>query len=724
MCKVKSLEILLVLLLCATRSDSQWQRTSGPMTHRQLYVTALFGSGDTIFAACSYSGVFVSTNNGLRWREASDGLPSTGRDYTQLFGILNRGNTLFASTEDGIYKSPDLGSHWSSSSAGLPARLPGGYIDVSGTIFVGGDFGVYQSNDNGTLWAPDTIGLPRSINGAITPIRGIASLGMTRFVGTFNGAYRSSSFGSAWQEANNGMQGGFVNCFLISGQNIFAGMDYGYGIYLSTNLGQNWTQVTTGLPANGGLIPAVKSLAEHGGVLFAGIADAGVYRSTNYGTSWFEANQGLPTHFYPTAMAVSQATVFTGTSEGLFGSTDNGTTWASLFSVYPTIMTSNAIVAINSRVFASATCGRAYCDSSATYLSTDQGTSWPFANTPFTSVRRFLQRGNEHFACAGYFVYLSTDDGDTWLLRNQGLLAAVPVNDMTYRDSILLLTTGMYLGGGFYGGVYISSNSGETWIASGLTNKNLKAATTSGNYNLVSESYSIGGRKMYRSPDYGQTWEEASVGVPSDVGVNTFLSIGVNTYAGSTNGVYLSTNYGTTWEQTNTGLDLPISISSFAKYDSTLIVGTTRGVYSTQNGGAIWRPQNLGFADSIAVSSLTSDGTFLYAGTQNGVWRRALSEMTDVAGKRPLPAQFALSQNYPNPFNPSTTIRYGLPHSSFVLLTVYNTLGQQVARLVNEQQQIGYHDVVFRGDGLASGVYFYRLDAGSFTSVKRLLLLK
>jgi hypothetical protein len=88
-----------------------------------------------------------------------------------------------------------------------------------------------------------------------------------------------------------------------------------------------------------------------------------------------------------------------------------------------------------------------------------------------------------------------------------------------------------------------------------------------------------------------------------------------------------------------------------------------------------------------------------------------------------LQTAFALDQNYPNPFNPSTTIRYGLPHSSHVTLTIYNTLGQQVAQLVNEQQQAGYHDAVFRGDGLASGVYFYRFEAGSFVSVKKLLML-
>jgi hypothetical protein len=95
-----------------------------------------------------------------------------------------------------------------------------------------------------------------------------------------------------------------------------------------------------------------------------------------------------------------------------------------------------------------------------------------------------------------------------------------------------------------------------------------------------------------------------------------------------------------------------------------------------------------------------------------------------VAEQNVLPREFALSQNYPNPFNPNTTIHYSLPHISFVTLTVYNTLGQQVAQLVNEQQQAGYHDVVFRGDGLSSGVYFYRIQAGDFVASKKLLLLK
>lgn len=78
---------------------------------------------------------------------------------------------------------------------------------------------------------------------------------------------------------------------------------------------------------------------------------------------------------------------------------------------------------------------------------------------------------------------------------------------------------------------------------------------------------------------------------------------------------------------------------------------------------------------------------------------------------------------YPGPFNP-TTIQYALSHRSDVILTIFNTLGQQVTQPVNGDIDTGYHEVQFNTSGLASGVYFYRLQAGDFVQTKRLLLLK
>jgi len=92
------------------------------------------------------------------------------------------------------------------------------------------------------------------------------------------------------------------------------------------------------------------------------------------------------------------------------------------------------------------------------------------------------------------------------------------------------------------------------------------------------------------------------------------------------------------------------------------------------------------------------------------------------------PQEFALLQNYPNPFNPSTRIQYSLEKAGMVSLKVYNVLGREVATLVNGRQEAGSYTVPFGINtgtfGLSSGVYFYRLEAGSFVSTKKLILLK
>ncbi|HUX61512.1 MAG TPA: T9SS type A sorting domain-containing protein, partial [Ignavibacteriaceae bacterium] len=89
-----------------------------------------------------------------------------------------------------------------------------------------------------------------------------------------------------------------------------------------------------------------------------------------------------------------------------------------------------------------------------------------------------------------------------------------------------------------------------------------------------------------------------------------------------------------------------------------------------------------------------------------------------------LPKTFTLDQNYPNPFNPSTIIKYSVPKGQLVTLKVYNMLGQEVATLVNNQQNAGNYEVTFNADRLASGIYFYTLNAGSFVSTKKMILLK
>ncbi len=99
---------------------------------------------------------------------------------------------------------------------------------------------------------------------------------------------------------------------------------------------------------------------------------------------------------------------------------------------------------------------------------------------------------------------------------------------------------------------------------------------------------------------------------------------------------------------------------------------------------------------------------------------------TDVKETESIPTSFMLNQNYPNPFNPETVISYQLPVSSFVTLKVYDALGRQVATLVNEFQTAGIHNSTFStlSSALTSGIYFYKLQSGSFVDVKKMMLVK
>jgi N-acetylneuraminic acid mutarotase len=135
-----------------------------------------------------------------------------------------------------------------------------------------------------------------------------------------------------------------------------------------------------------------------------------------------------------------------------------------------------------------------------------------------------------------------------------------------------------------------------------------------------------------------------------------------------------------------------------------------------------------GFVTALAVSGneVVVGGAFTEAGGVRAIcvarWNSGTSRVEQLSPTAP--KTFLLEQNYPNPFNPSTTIRYQLPVASEVKLEVYDVLGKKVATLVSERQAAGYYQYVWNANGLTSGVYFYRLQAGGFVETKKMMLVK
>lgn len=133
-------------------------------------------------------------------------------------------------------------------------------------------------------------------------------------------------------------------------------------------------------------------------------------------------------------------------------------------------------------------------------------------------------------------------------------------------------------------------------------------------------------------------------------------------------------------------------------------------------------PDSIWASDSFPFDKLaTGDGEWIESWDNFG---EPFEEWLLMMDQSPIPDVYSLEQNYPNPFNPYTTFRFGLPESGRVELTLYNILGQQVLKLVDGYRQAGYHEVTWNASSLSSGMYFFKLKAGNFTSVKKTVLLK
>ena len=389
----------------------------------------------------------------------------------------------------------------------------------------------------------------------------------------------------------------------------------------------------------------------------------------------------------------------------LLRSTDNGESWQKL-SVFPHMcdifsIEEWTIAANDSPLYVTGGCpmgARGVPSHSHLACSTDGGLSWQNTSTfgydvyPRVTV---FETGKLIKAHSGYrhsIIDFSTNGGVNWdSTASIGLPDWAGVSNLISMKSFLILSAAGYGESNEF--LYKSTDNGESWerLETGFLVNGYFSVLSVGN-SIFAEAYFATGDSALaiESTDEGQTW---TVAPKPSKGLDEIWTDGKFLFTRGEGSAVEVAGIGEPWRTWGDGLPMP--------------------------GDPL---QQLVFSDDFAFALL-----YVPEHSRQEVWRRPLAELitgVDPHDRSANAREFQLLQNYPNPFNPSTTIRYALPHRSHVTLTVYNTLGQQVDQLVNANIDAGHHEIQFNATNLASGVYFYRLQAGGFVETKRLLLMR
>jgi photosystem II stability/assembly factor-like uncharacterized protein len=370
--------------------------------------------------------------------------------------------------------------------------------------------------------------------------------------------------------------------------------------------------------------------------------------------------------------------------------------------------TINALASNGSKIFAGVSVN-------GVYISTNNGNSWTQSVLNNRTIQSLAVDSNNLFAGSDS-IYHSTNSGISW--------SVLPLPEG--RPAYSLALNGNRLFAGSISRIFQTTNIGLSWMQTSYADHSFHALAIKGNIVFASlYGFSNG---LYLSSNSGISWTEISFN--SFESASSFVIIGDNIFAGTygnnTGGVYLSTNNGLNW--TLTALNNQ-GVWSVTAISNNIFAGTqSNGIFYSSNNGQNWTQINQGFGFMPLAKTLLIANDYIYAGlNENSLWRRPLSEIINGVNnnKSEIPSAYLLEQNYPNPFNPNTIIRFQIKDSRFVTLKVYDLLGKEVAKLVNEKQAAGIYDVSFDGSNLTSGIYFYSLFMDWVKiGTKRMVLLK
>ena len=728
---------LLGVLLTLTISSQifpQWEWLN-PHPHGNANNRIAFGSNSNEYTIVGNAGIIMkTTNDGLDWSIQNSGTEVNLKDI-----YLSGDDGVVVGNSGTILRTTNGGNTWSSVNSGTSTNLTAVAFPTSNSgIITGWDGLILRTTNGGVNWNSVAIPFTRRLYGIsfADANNGIA-------VGDSGVGYRTTNGGLSWnvQTIDDSL---YLSFYDVSYINTSTAVASGWGgrIFRTTNGGSTWTSI--------GFTEYIRygvsfTDSDHGVV--AGDVNT-LVRTTDGGTTWEQAAVGtMATNFHCVRFYNSTKGVAVGEWGAIFKTDDGGITWQ--------IITKGILPqggnpdAVNRNSLFGVQCinsNRAVISgSSEVFITNDAGVSWNSVAMNGYPKLNDLDFANQNIGAMigvdatlqGSTIFRTGNGGSGWSIQYNS--NSVPLNGIDLSTP----THGIAVGDG--GKILRTTNSGQNW-----TEQTPPQIYDIYDVHLVDSliGYTVGRYgNILKTTDGGISWNQVfsnfsyNLRGVSFYDANIGIAVGEWIVVGVSHGIIVkTTDGGSNWVSQNLdALALPLFLESvtFTDNNNWYAIGisvynslhTIGRIFKSQDAGVSWSEQSIPFKSTRIMTAISSfDNNRLIAvglegmvlGTINGGGTSSVEEISNGE----IPSDFNLSQNYPNPFNPSTKIKFQIVESGNVSLKIYDLLGNEITNLVNEELSSGSYEVTFNASHLASGIYFYRLQAGSFIETKKMILLR
>lgn len=649
----------------STNAGEDWQIKRNINGYNDLWYSVFFVNSTTGWLSGNGK-IMKTTDGGASWLVQNPNTSDQIYDL-QFFNLQN--GVAVTGQEKRVLHTTNGGAVWQVKNVPSTNFLECGFFVSDSLGFVSGQNQILKTTDSGNNWTT------YNINSLFFDCF-FVNENMGWFVGGGGQIVKTTDGGQNWNNQNSNTTSDLKSIFLLD-ENFGWAAGFNGTIVKTSDGGNNWNICAT--PTSENLL-AIKFIDQNIG--WAVGNNGVVLKSIDGGINWILWSKNFNTNLTNGFFINSQIGWLTSSSGLILKTSDAGKNWFS--------STSPASSALYDVKFANLNLGWAAGNSGNIIVSTDGGINWNSQTSGTTNKLNsicFLGIDTGFAVGLNGTLLTTTNVGNEWSSNNQ------PTFNQLNK--------------------IIQDKNGHLWIA-GFDNSNLTSI-------------------LLKSTNDGTSWENKfrkdSVALYTLAERNGDFIIGGSklTPVGSVIIIFKSIDGGENWVQILNKPGIP-NVSRIVDLkineDGSYVAITTKKAFYSSDGGNYWGEEAF-LLENLTSVFLSDSSTFWITGDNSLLLKNSNSGLTNLEMYKSIqPKEYYLSQNYPNPFNPSTKIKYSVVNAGMVSLKIYDILGIEVSTLVNEEKPAGTYEINFNASSLASGVYFYRLEAGGFSQTKKLLLLK